>query len=174
MEGKPMSRPNLSAMILTAMGVVLACSNAIAQTPGDQAQRFRNQLQGVWNLVSYVEKWDDGSTVQPFGPNPEGRMILAANGYYTVQIYRSDLPKYKHRDLATADENKATVAGVISHFGRYNVGVSPQPALYYRIDSGAFAAENHFDHRAFIAINGDEMKYSDPGTGEELVWKRVK
>ena len=41
---------------------------------------------GAWELVSLVSERPDGSTFEPFGPRPSGRLIYDENGHVTGMI----------------------------------------------------------------------------------------
>ena len=100
------SLPALRASRLIALTVLLAStagSGALAQSAKD--------LVGAWTLVS----------ADAYGPNPKGALIFDANGHFSSQFMRSDLPKYtsNNRAQGTPEEYKATVQGYIGYFGTY-------------------------------------------------------
>jgi len=80
---------NLS--ILIASGVLLSMGNASAQ--------LANDIVGTWTIVSA------GDT---YSSNPKGSLILTANGRYSLQLLRPDLPKYvsNNRTKGTPAEYK--------------------------------------------------------------------
>ncbi len=167
-----MNRLGTFATALLCLGVVLPEGDAMAQT-------LKEQVVGVWTVVSDVNTRPDGSTFEPFGPNPKGLMVLGANGRFSIQIHRPDLPKYagNNRMEASAEENKATVQGVISYFGMYTVSEADH-ALNFHIESSSFPNWNGADQKRLVAVKGDEMKYSNPtastGGKADLIWKRAK
>jgi hypothetical protein len=40
------------------------------------AQDAAKQLVGTWKLISAPTKFDGGDTIEAFGPNPKGRLVL--------------------------------------------------------------------------------------------------
>jgi hypothetical protein len=82
---------------------------------------MKEQLVGTWTFVSSTTKLPDGSPA--WGTNPKGLLIFTADGYFSSQIVRSDLPKFasKNRAQGTPEENKAVVQGTIGTFGTYTV-----------------------------------------------------
>lgn len=86
---------------IVALAILFAAGNAFAQTAKD--------LVGTWTLVS----------ADIFGANPRGILMLDANGHISATLMKSDLPRYaaNNRGQGTAEENKATVQGMITWFG---------------------------------------------------------
>ena len=154
----------LSLSAIAALGLALSAGNAAAQTAKD--------LVGSWTAVS----------VDAYGPNPKGSVIFEPNGRYSLQLMRSDLPKYasNNRTQGTPAEYKATVEGSISYFGTYSVSGTD---LIFHVEGSTFPNWTGTDQkRVGLSVTGDELKDTNPtpsggGAGAApipLVWKRVK
>jgi hypothetical protein len=65
----------LSISAITALGLALHSSSAVAQSAKD--------IVGTWTIVS----------AEAFGPTPKGVLIFDANGRYSLMLMRPDLPK---------------------------------------------------------------------------------
>lgn len=137
------------------------------------AAQSAKSLVGAWTLVSA------GDT---YGPNPKGSLIFDAHGRYSLNIMRADLPKFasNSRVKGTTDENKAIVAGSITHFGRYSVS-EPDKTLTLNIESSTFPNWNGTVQKRPFTIAGDELKYTVAApsagtgpTGNPVVWRRAK
>ena len=104
--------------ISVAAALVLVPGSALAQQ-----KSIKDQLVGAWTLLldDAIEK--DGMHKPLYGPNPEGSFLFAPNGRYAVQVMRVNRPRFasNDRDKGTAEENKAAVQGLITHFGTYTV-----------------------------------------------------
>jgi hypothetical protein len=157
--------PALRANRLIALTVLLAStvgSGALAQSAKD--------LVGTWTLVSA-----DAS----YGPNPKGALIFDANGHFSAQLMKSDLPKYASntRIQGTPEEYKATGQGYLGYFGTYSLNGTD---LLFHIEGSSFPNWNGTDQkRTNVTITGDELKYSQPtpsagGPPIVVVWKRAK
>ena len=97
-----MNRRNvLGLSAISALGLALSAGDAAAQSAKD--------LVGSWTPVS----------VDAYGPNPKGSLIFEANGRYSLQLMRPDLPKFlsNNRTQGTPAEYKITVEGSLSHLG---------------------------------------------------------
>jgi len=87
------------------------------------------------------------------------------------------LPKFAagNREKGTADENKAVVAAVISHIGRYTWTRRTIP--HVPLESSTYPLGGTAQKRPFT-VSGDELKYTMPllsgGGRADLVWKRIK
>jgi hypothetical protein len=157
-----MNRRNILRLsAITALGLVLAASNAVAQSTKD--------LAGTWTLVS----------AEAFGPSPKGVLMFDANGHVSAQLMKSDLPKYaaNNRTQGTAEEYKATVQGFISYFGTYSVNGTD---LIFHIEGSSYPNWTGTDQkRSSLTLSGDELKWTNPapsagGAPAVVVWKRAK
>ena len=117
-----MNRSRIFASVATAVvSLALAASEARAQ--GERINK--QQLVGIWKLVSADNTKADGTKVDVFGQSPKGILIFDRNGNYSLTIVRSDLPKFAvpSSDKGSASENKAVMAGMIASFGTYTLDV---------------------------------------------------
>jgi hypothetical protein len=152
---------------ISAVGLALSVSNAAAQSAKD--------LVGSWAPYS----------VDAYGPNPKGSLIFEANGRYSLQLMRPNLPKYasNNRTQGTPAEYKVTVEGSLSHFGTYSVSGTD---LIFHVETSTFPNWTGTEQKRInLSITEDELKYTNPvpsggyanlvpaGT-PFVVWRRVK
>jgi hypothetical protein len=137
------------------------------------------QLTGTWTLVSADNLLPDGGRAPVFGANPRGFLVFAANGYFSISLVNSDLPKFasNNRDNGTADENKAAVAGSLFYFGTYSV--SADGTLATHIEGSSFPNSVGTDQKRIItALSATTVTWINPaasaGGTAELAWKRIK
>ena len=158
--------------IATALLLFFGAGLTMAQQAGT-----KDQIVGVWTLISEEGKNPDGSKMLPFGPNPNGIVIFEPNGHYALQIIRSGLPKFasNNRTQGTPDENKAVVQGLLSHFGTYSVS---DGNVVFHIESSSYPNWSGTESKRPFTMAGDELKWkTTPASGggvAELVWKRAK
>jgi Lipocalin-like domain len=119
----------------------------------------------------------DGGRAPVFGANPRG--FLAANGYFSISLVNSDLPKFAsdNCDKGTADENKAVVVGSLFYFGTYSV--SADGTLATHIEGSSFPNSMGTDQkRTITALSATGVTWINPvasaGGTAELAWKRIK
>jgi Lipocalin-like domain len=159
---------------ISVLGLALTTSGVIAQQ-----KSLKDQLVGTWQFVSSTGKLADGSPT--WGSNPTGLLIFTENGRFSVQIMRTDRPKYasNNRMKGTPEEIKATAEGTISYFGTYAVSEADK-TVTYKIEGASFPNWNGTDQkRPVVSLMADELKYNNPapsigGPATELVWKRIK
>jgi len=122
----------ITAVALLCVTVALASGSAIGQSqmvalPSgsaiSQSQISQDRLVGTWAYESVVVERTNGTRVAPFGPDPKGFITLSADGRYSLQLIRPDIPKITSKDRlsGTAEENRAVAQGVVSQFGTYSV-----------------------------------------------------
>src|SRR5262245_9786744 len=147
--------------------LALSASTALAQSAKD--------LVGSHTIVSATVVQGD-KKVEPFGPSPQGMMMLDANGRCMIVLLRPGLPKFasNNRTTGTPDENKAVASGSLAYFGTYTVA---DGAIIFRLESSTFPNWDGQEQKRALTVSGDELKYtvesSLGGTGT-VVWKRAK
>jgi hypothetical protein len=166
-----------AAVSLSLLVLVLSTTTVAA---GERTAQER--LVGTWTLVLVDNVLPDGSRVQLYGPQPQGLLILDAQGRYSLQILRAGRARFASNDKnqGTAEENQAMVRGSNSHFGRYSVN-EMERTLTFHIDHASFPNwEGTEQKRAFI-LDGDELTYTvpTPTTGGaaavgEVKWRRAR
>jgi enamine deaminase RidA (YjgF/YER057c/UK114 family) len=105
-------RRMVAALVVAAL--VSGSATARAQSQGNPS------LVGTWTLVAADRQLKDGTRSPDYGEHPQGRLIVDANGRYSLQIFRSDRARF---DLSkgTADEYKAALLGMSTHYGEIAV-----------------------------------------------------
>jgi len=116
----------------------------------------------------------------PYGPKPQGLMILTPDGHYSINLAASGLPKFasNSRVKGTDAENKAVIQGSIFHFGTYTVDDGGK-FITFNIKSSSFPNFDGTTQKRSLKVAGDELTYVPPvssagGAGQPVVWKRMK
>jgi hypothetical protein len=126
--------------------------SAMAQNPS---------IVGTWILINAEKMLPDGSRVPDYGPNPHGQAIFTEDGYYSVQVYRSERLKFSSGDKfkGTLEEYQDASLSTSVHFGRYSVD-SAKHTITFRIDRSSIP---NLDNTT--AVRAYELK------DDELSWK---
>jgi hypothetical protein len=126
--------------------------SAMAQDPS---------IVGTWILINAEKMLPDGSRVPDYGPNPHGQAIFTEDGYYSVQVYRSERLKFSSGDkfTGTLEEYKDASLSTSVHFGHYSVD-SAKHTITFRIDRSSIP---NLDNTT--AVRAYELK------DDELSWK---
>lgn len=109
-------REKIPAIALLSMVLALCAGDATGQQ-----KSLKDELIGAWKFVSSTSQRDDGSAT--WGQNPKGLLIFTDSNRFSLQIMRSDRPRYKSntRMRGSLIENQATTRGTLSYFGTYAV-----------------------------------------------------
>ena len=162
-------------LVVSAAGAILGFALSSQPANAEDAKK----LVGAWTLVSNVATDASGKKEDVYGANPKGQAIFTSNGRYTIMITKADLPKFasNNRLKGTADENKAVIGGLISHFGTYTVDEKDK-SFTLQMVSASFPNWNGTTQKRIFALSGDELKWNTPqasgGGSNDLTWKRVK
>ena len=157
------------------LGTVLPVGKAVGEQTGSA---LKDQLLGTWMLVSASNERQDGNKVDTFGPNPIGILVFDGNGRFSLQEWRSDLPKFasNNRLEGTTEENKAIVQGSICYFGKYTLDEAAK-ALTFHLEGGSFPNWNGTSQKRSFTLTDDELALSGVssfGRPFRNVWKRAK
>ena len=169
-----MWREILRRSALAAVGLSLLAGSAAGHE-----RSLREQLVGIWKIISVNNTRSDGSIKQIFGPNPKGIAVLDDRGNTVIVLMRSGRPKFaaNNRDLGTPEEFKAAVQGTHAYFGTYSV-IEAEKTLVFHVEGNTFPNQEGIDTTRFITINGDEFRWTTPnpsvGGTSEAVWRRVR
>ncbi|MBU6478829.1 MAG: lipocalin-like domain-containing protein [Xanthomonadaceae bacterium] len=167
---RTLSRLAVVACVLP--GMALSTGAKAADTHGDVA------LAGTWTLVAADVIHPDGSRSRDYGDAPKGLLMIDRAGRYSLQIFRSDRPRFA-RDKAdgSPEEYRAAVMGSSTHYG--TLAVEPaKHQLVFHIEGASFPNwEGQQQIRAF-ELHGDTLSYRVPprpnGDVPVSVWRRVE
>ena len=161
---------------LVVFAFLAGAPGAIGQTTKTDKER----LVGSWTEVS-ITAGGGGSQAQPFGPNPNGMMMVDADGHISLTTLRSDLPKFQsnNRITGTADENKAIVQGSIAYFGTYVIDEATHE-ITITIKGSTFPNFDGTIQKRLLSFRGDdEFTFTVPnqsggGPTTTVVFRRAK
>src|SRR5215831_9390321 len=144
--------------------LTLAALTAGFVTPAFTQTTIPKELVGTWTIVSITQE-TDGKTTDLFGPNPQGRRIIDADGHVFYMVTSGDLPKFasNNRAAGTPEENKAVVQGSIAYFGTITVN-EVDKSYTYHIEVCSFPNWIGTDHKSTYTINEDELIATTSGS----------
>jgi hypothetical protein len=163
------------------MKKVLITSIVVAALTGmsnANADGLKQQVVGMWSLVSQAVEKPDGSRVERFGSNPKGIGIFDQNGRFSMIMLRSDLPKVASNNAMTGtpEENKAIIHGSTAFFGSWSVDEATS-TMINRVDGSTFPNWDGTELKRSLTISGDDMKICVPsqiGGTSCAVWRRLR
>lgn len=158
----------------TATTLALLCA-ALSSSMGPASGQTATDIAGSYTVVA-VTNTQGGKTIESYGPNPKGIMVLDANGRYVVVLMRPGLPRFasNDRNTGTAEEYKAVALGSFTHFGTYKVA---DGHIIFRLEHSTFPNWDGQEQKRALTINGDELRYtvnSTLGGISTVVWRRAR
>jgi len=152
--------------LLTVATAALLCllTGLLSGASIAQTKISKDQLVGTWMYTSVVVERQDGTKFEPWGPKPVGSLIFTANGRYSLQLIRADIPPFASKDRlkGTAEEYKAVAEGVLSHFGTYTVNAA-EGTYTLNVEASSFSSDNATKQvRTVTSFSRDEFKTFNP------------
>jgi hypothetical protein len=150
----------------TALAVLALPVNAAEQT-------LKQQVQGVWNLVSCDAK-------VPTCASPNGSLSLNGNGRYTAVVVQKNrsVPATgtqgtAPRDKITPEEYKTIGQGTVAQFGTWSLDEATKTLTLHSEDGFIPRRDRPVDFKAtIVSVTADEMKTG--GLLGNSVYRRFK
>ena len=128
---------------------------------------------GVWELVSQVAEWPDGSIREPFGPRPSGRLVYDGNGHVMAMIVG------ERRNEAAGNPCLPDAQSLFTaYFGTYHVDLATSEIVHHVTTSLNGLQASGELRRSFRIEDGklhlsfSRIREGAPVTAR-LVWKRT-
>ena len=168
-------RSILTVPAITALGLAVLSGSATAQT-----KSLKDQLVGVWRLVSVEVTAPDGAKRQDYGANPKGILILDSGGRYALVQARPARPKFKagnnvRLDTPAAEFGEAARA-FAANFGTWSVNEADK-TLIRRYEAALIPNAEGSETKVSVSLAGDELKLSGAdavGLRNDAVYRRAK
>ena len=154
-----------AALAVVAVLGIMPTSNTLAQQG-----LIREQLVGSWTFVSSNAKLADGSP--QWGDQPKGLFIIANDGHFSWQVFRSDRPHLasNNRIRATPAELDANNRGMLAYFGTYSVDETNKVVTFVTQASTFPNSEGEIIKRIITRLTANDLVYTNPAnTGGERV-----
>ena len=142
------------------LGAAVALAGMLLATAATAAQP---SLAGTWTLTAADRLKPDGSRARDYGEHPKGRLIIDAQGRYSLQIFNGDRLRVASGDKATAtpEELASAVVGSSTHYGTVAVDQAAH-VLVFRIEGASFANWEGTEQRRKYALTADSLSYQVP------------
>jgi hypothetical protein len=118
----------------------------------------REQFIGTWKLVSHEHRQSDGQLSYPFGRDTIGIAMLDADGHYSAQIMRPNLPVFASGDRlkGTPAEIESAFEGSFAYFGTYEVN-QKERTLTLHVEGSSFPNWIGTEQKRFFKFSGNRM-----------------
>ena len=162
-----------SLLVATALLAAGIASAGGAQAAG-ATHRF--PLAGTWILQAADVIHPGGSRSHDYGDAPKGLLMIDRTGHYSLQIFRSDRPRFADPAKASAQEYQAAVMGSSTHYGTLVVEPT-RHQLVFRIEGASFPNWEGQQQTRTFELHGDTLSYRVPprpnGDVPISVWRRA-
>ncbi len=150
-------------------------------TSAPAAGKARDQLIGVWKLISYQRKSSDGRVALPFGEKPVGRLTYDSAGRMSAQLMRpgrkSVMPVGVSFANGTANdaELREAAGGFIAYFGTFDVDESTTTVIHH-VEACLVASWVGHDLSRKYRFQGNRLMLSAVNAtfSVDLVWERER
>jgi hypothetical protein len=138
----------------------LAATFLFASAGTVNAEAPPTRIVGTWVLAAADKLLPDGSRVADYGPSPHGLCIFTSDGYYSLQIYRTDRLKFASGEKfsGTPEEFKDVSLGMSAGFGRYSVDPVKHTITFQR-DRNSVPNLDDTTGAVPYELNGDELSW---------------
>jgi hypothetical protein len=102
-----------------------------------------SRIAGTWKLVSFQTAFDGADAVEPYGPDPKGRLVLTPEGHWIIILTGAG-----RRPAKTNDEKAALLDSMLAYSGRY---IIEGDSITTRIDMSS--------NEVFSGLNRDQVRY---------------
>jgi hypothetical protein len=143
------------------------------------AEPAAQNLAGTWTLVAADVLHPDGTRARDFGAAPKGLLLIDSEGYYSLQIFKAERPRFATGDklIGTEAEYRAAVLGSSTHFGTVSADAAAG-TVTFKIVAASFPNWEGGAQTRPYQLRGDELSYRVPprpnGDIPISVWRRLK
>jgi hypothetical protein len=115
-----------------------------------------SQIVGTWKLVSWLTKFDGGDTVEPYGPNPKGRLVLTSNDHWIIILTGANRKPAKN-----TDEKAALLDSMLAYSGKYTIE-GDRITTHVEMSSNEIYTGSNQDQTRFFRVDGDKLTLRTP------------
>jgi hypothetical protein len=137
-----------STRVISAVTVMAAC--LLVGDATAQQVSLKDQLTGAWSLVSAADVYENGRSVDDWGPTVKGAVNFDPNGRFTWIIIGE-------KAISKSGSPRVADRMAIAYFGSYSVDEATR-TVTYRIERGSNSQLDGLSRKASIIIQGNGMK----------------
>ena len=94
---------------------------------------LKEQIVGVWSLVSFVDQNQNGNTFYPLGKDAVGFIMYHPMGYMSAQLMKHGRAPYQSGDMlkGTTEEMADAANGYMAYAGKYDVNEEERTLIHH-------------------------------------------
>ena len=137
--------------LILALAVAASC----VFRPGfSYAEDATSQLTGSWKVVSWLTRFDGGDAVEPFGPNPKGRLVLTRDSHLIIILTGAN-----RKPAKTIEEKAALLDSLVAYSGKFTV---EEDKITTHVDMSSNEIRANQDETRFFRIEGNMLTLRTP------------
>jgi hypothetical protein len=138
-----------------------------------------DQILGRWNIVSWLQLYDDGRRQAPLGDNLEGFIRYLDDGDMVCMIADANQPAFTTGGQwnASEDERARAYSSMLAYAGKWRI---EGDIVVHAVELSLFPNWKGGDQRRQVRLEGDTLYIEarlEPGTAEartaQLKWQRA-
>jgi hypothetical protein len=144
------------------------------------APAARDPFIGVWKLVRYERKSEDGVIDYPYGEKPVGRITYDKGGRMSAQLMRPGRRSTMAPGVnliagnASAEEIREAVTGFIAYYGTFDVD-EPAHTVIHHVQACLVPSWVGADLKRSYRFDGNRLALTAVTTSVvELIWERER
>lgn len=144
------------------------------ETAQPEVRSDRNSLIGVWQLVSFDQTENDGSTSHPYGDMPVGRLTFDAAGRMSVFVMKpgrfASVNSTSAIARASVDDLRQIADGFVAYYGEFQVDET-EKTLITKVEAATIPAWSGSEQKRTYELNGTLLALITPAT--RLTWMKL-
>ena len=137
---------------------------------------LKEQIVGVWSLVSFVDQNQNGNTFYPLGEDAMGFIMYHPEGYMSAQLMKQGRAPYQSEDMikGTTEEMAGAAHGYMAYAGKYDVN-EEERTLIHHMEVSMNSTWLGQQQPRIASIEGDILTiHHGLIPNIKLIWKRLK
>jgi len=137
---------------------------------------LKEQIVGVWSLVSFQDRDQNGKTFYPLGEDATGFIMFHPEGYMSAQLMQQGRAPYQSGDTlkGTTEEMAEAAHGYLAYAGKYDVD-EEERTLTHHMEVSMNPTWLGQQQPRIAVIEGDILTiHNGLNPNQKLVWKRSK
>ncbi|WP_339228552.1 lipocalin-like domain-containing protein [Oceanobacillus sp. FSL K6-2867] len=137
---------------------------------------LKEQIIGVWSLVSYQSQDSAGYIEYPLGENATGFLMYHPEGYMSAQLMRQGRPAYASGDShkGTKEEMAEAAYGYMAYAGKYEVN-EDRNTLIHHMEVSMNPTWLGQQQPRIVSIEAGILRIRNGlNPNQKLIWKRVQ
>jgi len=119
------------------------------------SESLKDQIVGTWTLAEVYDRYENGTTDNPWGPGVEGQVTYTQDGRFSLMIMSANRPK--------SDADPRTPIGpALGYFGTYTIRDS---VIAHETERATFPNWEGHERPLTAIVNGDAMAQTAPAIG---------